>query len=72
MRRVAENCSKHLTCRSYTVLTNGMAIELKRQFNIAVAKQRLDCLRIGSDADQERRQTVPKIVEAEPTGIILH
>ena len=68
VRRVAENCRQHLTRRGHTVLTHGMAVELKRQFNIAVTKQCLDGLRVGSAANQERRQAVAKVVETR-TGV---
>ena len=46
-----------------------MAVKLQGQFDIAVAEQSLDGLRIGSDADQERGQTVAKVVEPESAWI---
>ena len=49
-----------------------MAVKLQRQFDIAVAEQSLDGFRIGSNAHQERGQTVAKVVETESAWIILH
>jgi len=48
-----------------------MTVELNRELNIAVPKQSLHGLWIGSDANQERCQTVAKVVEAEPARIIV-
>jgi hypothetical protein len=49
-----------------------VAVKLQRQFDIAVAEQSLYALWIGSNANQKRRQTMPKIVKSEPARIILH
>ena len=72
IRRVTENRNQHFPCCRHTILADRMAIELERQFDIAVTKQGLYSLRIGSHADQKRCQTVAKVVEAEPAGIIIH
>src|SRR5438045_9410332 len=68
--RVTENRNQHFPCCRHTILADRMAIELERQFDIAVTKQGLYSLRIGSHADQKRCQTVAKVVDAEPTGDI--
>jgi len=70
--RLAEYRQQHFPCRSHTILAYSMGIKLKRQFHIAVAKQGLDSLRIGSHANQERCQTVAKVVKSKPAGIIFH
>src|SRR6266704_168130 len=69
---VAQNRSQHFSRCGHPVLADSVAVKLQRQFDIAVAKQSLYGLWIGSDANQERRQTVPKIVKPEPARIILH
>ncbi len=69
---MAEYRDEHFSCRGHPILAYGMTVELKRELNIAVPKQSLHGLWIGSHANQERCQTVAKVVEAEPAGIIVH
>jgi len=68
---VAEYRDEHFSCRGHPILADGMTVELNRELNIAVPKQSLHGLWIGSDANQERCQTVAKVVEAEPARIIV-
>jgi len=68
---VAEYRNEHFSCRGHPILADGMAVELKRELNIAVAKQGLHSFWIGSHADQKRCQTVAKVVEAEPRHSVL-
>ena len=48
-----------------------MSIELKRQFDVAVAKQSLHSFRIGSDADEKRRETVAQIMKTESAWVVV-
>ena len=48
-----------------------MSVELKRQLDVAVAKQSLHGFLIGSDANQERCQTVTECVETEPSWVVI-
>ena len=56
---VAQNRSQHFSRCGHAILADSVAVKLQHQFDIAVAKQSLYGLRIGSDANQKRRQTVP-------------
>jgi hypothetical protein len=53
-------------------LADSVAVKLKRQFDIAVPKQSLHCLWIGSDANQERCEAVAEVVKSESARIVLH
>jgi hypothetical protein len=72
MHRMSKYGHQHFPCRSHCGLPDSMGIKLKRQFHIAVAEQGLHGLWIGSRADQERCQTVAKVVKSKPAGIIFH
>ena len=72
VRRVTQNRNQHFPCCGHSILTDRMAVKLERQLHIAVTKQGLYSFWIGSHADQKRCQTVAKVVEAEPAGIIVH
>ena len=72
IRRVAENRNQHFPSGGHAILADSVAVKLERQFDIAVTKQGLYSFWIGSHADQKRCQTVAKVVEAEPAGIIVH
>ena len=48
-----------------------MSVELKRQLDVAVAKQSLYGFWIGSDADEKRRETVAQIVKTESSWIVI-
>jgi hypothetical protein len=72
IRGMTENRIQHFSRCDPAILADSVAVELERQFDIAVAEQGLNGLRIGSDANEERRQAVPKIMEAKPAWIILH
>jgi hypothetical protein len=54
------------------ILADSVAVKLERHFDIAVSKQSLHRLWIGSDANQERCETVAKVVKSEPARIVLH
>ncbi len=51
--RVTENRCKHFSCCGHTVPTDCMSVELKRQLDVAVAKQSLHGFWIGSDKDEK-------------------
>ena len=72
IRRVAKNRHQHLPRGGHAVLADSVAVKLERQLDIAVSKQSLHSLWIGSDANQKRRETVAMIVKSEPAGIVLH
>jgi hypothetical protein len=48
-----------------------MSVELKRQLDIAVAKQSLHSFWIGSDADEKRRKAVTQIMETESSWVVI-
>jgi len=48
-----------------------MSVELKRQLDIAVAKQSLYGLGVGSDPDEKRGETVAQIMKAESSRVII-
>ena len=48
-----------------------MSVELKRQLDIAVAKQSLYGFWIGSNPDEKRSETVAQIVETESSWVII-
>jgi hypothetical protein len=52
---VAQNRSQHFSRCGHAILADRVAVKLQRQFDIAVAKQSLYGLWIGSDANQKRR-----------------
>jgi Zn-dependent peptidase ImmA (M78 family) len=71
---VAENRTQHCPSCSRAVVADTVGVTLKRQLDIAVAKQSLYCFRIGFNADQKRCQAVTQIVEAESPRVftLLH
>ena len=58
-------------CR-HTIFTHTVHVELKRRFDITMTEQCLYRLRVGLATDQERRQAVTQVMEAESTRVILH
>lgn len=72
IRHVAENRNSHFPRGGHAILADSVAVKLGRQFDIAVSKQSLHRLWIGSDANQERRETVAKVVKSESARIVLH
>ena len=49
---VAQNRSQHFSRSGHAILADSVAVKLQRQFDIAVAKQSLYGLWIGSDANR--------------------
>ena len=50
---MTENRSQHLSCGDHAIAADCMGVELKRQLDVAVAKQSLHGLWIGSDPDEK-------------------
>jgi hypothetical protein len=50
---MAEDRIQHFPCCDHAIAANRMGIELKSQLYVAVAKQRLHSLWIGSDPDKK-------------------
>jgi hypothetical protein len=48
-----------------------MSVELKRQLDVAVAKQSLHGFWIGSDTDEKRRETVAQIMKTESLWVVI-
>ncbi len=69
---MAENRNQHCPSCSHTIVADTVGATLKRQLDIAVAKQSLYCFQIGFNADQERCQAVTQIVEAESPRVIVY
>ena len=59
--RVAENPCQHSSRRGYAIPTDRVRVELKRQLDVAVAKQRLHGFWIGSGADPDMRRPVSEV-----------
>jgi hypothetical protein len=68
---VAENRRQHFPCCSHAIPTDRVRVELKRKLDVAVAKQRLHGLWIGSDTDEKRRETVAQIVKTESPWVVI-
>ena len=68
---MAENRRKHFSCSGLAIPTDRVSVELKRQLNVAVAKQRLYRFRVGSGADQKRCEAVAQIMKAESSRVII-
>jgi len=69
--RVAEDRSYHFSYSGHAIPADCVSVELKRQLDVAVAKQSLHGFWIGSDANQERCQTVTECVETEPSLVVI-
>jgi hypothetical protein len=50
---MAENRSQHFPCGDHAIAADCVGVEPKRQLNVAVAKQSLYGLWIGSDPDEK-------------------
>jgi hypothetical protein len=66
---MAENRSQHFPCGDHAIAADCVGVELKRQLNVAVAKQSLYGLWIGSDPDEKWREAVAQIVKTEPAPV---
>jgi hypothetical protein len=69
--RVAENRCEHFSCCRHAIPTDCVSVELKRQLDVAVAKQSLYGFWIGSDADEKRRETVAQMVKTESSWVFI-
>ena len=49
-----------------------MSVELKRQLDVAMAKQSLHGFWIGSDPDEKRREAVAQIMKTESSRVVIH
>ena len=69
---MAEDRSQHFPCGDHTIPADCVGVELKRQLDVAVAKQRLQSLWIGSDPDEKRREAVAQIMKTESSRVVIH
>ena len=49
-----------------------MSVKLKRQLDVAVAKQSLHSFWIGSDTDQKRCEAVTQIMKAKSSWVVIN
>ena len=70
--RVAEDRCKHFPCCGHAIPADCMSVELKCQLDVAVAKQSLHGLWIGSDTDEKRRETVAQIMKTESSWVVIN
>jgi hypothetical protein len=69
---MAENRSQHFPSCEHAIAADCVSVELKRQLDVAVAKQSLHSLWVGSDPDKKWREAVAQIMKTESSRIVIH